>query len=198
MRGLVLASASASRQALLRAAGVAFEVAPAAIDEPALMRALVAKAAPADRVAGELAEQKALEVSRRRPGDTVLGGDSVLVLDKDILGKSPDLAALRSLLLRLSGCDHDLVSAAALARDGETLWRHVARARMSVRPLSEAFVDRYLAQGGEALLGSVGGYHFEGLGAQLFERVEGDYFSILGLPLLPVLAALRREGLLET
>lgn len=197
MTGLVLASASASRQALLRAAGVAFAVVPAAIDEPALMRALVAKGASADQVAAELAEQKALEVSNRQPGETVLGGDSVLALDNRILGKSADLAALRSLLLRLSGRDHFLVSAAALARDGEIFWRHVAVARMWVRPLSEAFVDRYLARGGEALLGSVGGYHFEGLGAQLFEKVEGDYFSILGLPLLPVLAALRAEGLLE-
>lgn len=197
MKELVLASASASRQVLLRAAGVTFAVVPAAIDEPALMRMLVAKAARADRVAGELAEQKALEVSNRRPGETVLGGDSVLALDDEILGKSADLAALRSLLLRLSGRDHHLVSAAALARDGKILWRHVATARMWVRPLSEAFVDRYLARGGEALLGSVGGYHFEGLGAQLFEKVEGDYFSILGLPLLPVLGALRAEGLLE-
>jgi septum formation protein len=197
VKELVLASASASRQVLLRAAGVTFAVVPAAIDEPALMRMLVAKAARADRVAGELAEQKALEVSNRRPGDTVLGGDSVLVLGDEILGKSADLAALRSLLLRLSGRDHHLVSAAALARDGKILWCHVATARMWVRPLSEAFVDRYLARGGEALLGSVGGYHFEGLGAQLFEKVEGDYFSILGLPLLPVLGALRAEGLLE-
>jgi septum formation protein len=197
VKELVLASASASRQVLLRAAGVTFAVVPAAIDEPALMRMLVAKAARADRVAGELAEQKALEVSNRRPGDTVLGGDSVLVLGDEILGKSADLAALRSLLLRLSGRDHHLVSAAALARDGKILWRHVATTRMWVRPLSEAFVDRYLARGGEALLGSVGGYHFEGLGAQLFEKVEGDYFSILGLPLLPVLGALRAEGLLE-
>ena len=198
MKTLVLASASASRQTLLRAAGVAFAIEPAAIDEPALMRALVAKASPAQVVAATLAREKALDVSRRRPGETILGGDSVLLLGNEILGKSADLAALRALLLRLSGRDHHLVSAAALVRDEKILWHHVATMRMTVRPLSAAFVDAYLARGGEALLGSVGGYHFEGLGAQLFEKAEGDYFSILGLPLLPVLAALRADGLLET
>jgi septum formation protein len=183
---------------MLRTAGVTFAVEPAAIDEPALMQALVAKDSRAEAVASALAQEKALDVSRRRPGETVLGGDSVLALGRDILGKSPDLAALKTLLLRLSGRDHHLVSAAALARDGNILWHHVATVRMTVRPLSAAFVDAYLARGGEALLSSVGGYHFEGLGAQLFESVQGDYFSILGMPLLPVLAALRAEGLLET
>jgi len=198
VKTLVLASASASRQALLRAAGVTFAVEPAAIDEAALMRALVAKASSAEAVVATLAREKALDVSRHRPGETVLGGDSVLALGDEILGKCPDLTALRALLLRLSGRDHHLVSGAALVRDGKILWHHVAAVRMTVRPLSAAFVDAYLARGGEALLGSVGGYHFEGLGAQLFEKTEGDYFSILGLPLLPVLAVLRAEGLLET
>ncbi|MEP6829144.1 MAG: Maf family protein [Rhizomicrobium sp.] len=198
MSHLVLASGSASRQSLLRAAGVNFTVAPADIDEPALMRDLVAKGSDGSLVAQALAAQKAQTVSRDRPGETVLGGDSVLELGPDIIGKSPDLAALRALLLRLSGRAHDLISAAALARDGEILWQHTAKVRMTVRPFSEAFLDAYLAREGEKLLSSVGGYHFEGLGAQLFESVEGDYFSILGLPLLQVLAALRAQGLLET
>jgi septum formation protein len=195
---LVLASGSASRQSLLRAAGVNFTVAPADIDEPALMRDLAAKGSDGSLVAQALAAQKAQSVSRNRPGETVLGGDSVLELGPDIIGKSPDLAALRVLLLRLSGRAHHLISAAALARDGEILWQHTAKVRMTVRPFSEAFLDAYLAREGEKLLSSVGGYHFEGLGAQLFESVEGDYFSILGLPLLQVLAALRAQGLLET
>jgi septum formation protein len=195
---LVLASGSASRQSLLRAAGVNFTVAPADIDEPALMRDLVAKGSDGSLVAQALAAQKAQSVSRHRPGETVLGGDSVLELGPDIIGKSPDLAALRVLLLRLSGRAHHLISAAALARDGEILWQHTAKVRMTVRPFSEAFLDAYLAREGGKLLSSVGGYHFEGLGAQLFESVEGDYFSILGLPLLQVLAALRAQGLLET
>ncbi|MES2255967.1 MAG: Maf family protein [Pseudomonadota bacterium] len=198
MSRLVLASASTSRQSLLRAAGVDFTVLAADIDEPALMRELSAKGADGAAIADTLARQKALAVSRQRPGEIVLGGDSVLELGAEIIGKSPDLAALRTLLLRLSGRTHHLVSAAALARDGAITWRHTARARMTVRPLGEGFLDAYLAREGKALLSSVGGYHFEGIGAQLFESIEGDYFSILGLPLLPVLAALRDRGLLET
>ncbi len=197
MSRLVLASASASRQSLLHAAGVDFVVVPADLDEAALMQDLAARGDDGAMIAKTLAAQKAMMVSRRRPGDTVLGGDSVLELGAEIIGKSRDLAALRKLLLRLSGRAHHLISAAALARDGAIVWRHTARAQMTVRPLSEAFIDAYLAREGEKLLGSVGGYHFEGFGAQLFESVEGDYFSILGLPLLPVLAALRAQGLLE-
>lgn len=198
MRRLVLASTSISRQSLLRAAGVDFSVCAADIDEPALMRGLIARGSDGAAIAESLAGQKALAVSRPRPGEIVLGGDSVLELGTEIIGKSRDLAALRTLLLRLSGRTHHLVSAAALARDGEIIWRHTAKPRMTMRRLSEAFVDAYLAREGEKLLSSVGGYHFEGAGAQLFEKVEGDYFSILGLPLLPVLTALRDQGLLET
>jgi len=198
MRRLVLASASASRQSLLRAAGVDFLAAPADIDEPALMRRLIAAGGDGRAIAAALAGEKAAAVSRLRPGETVLGGDSVLEFGPEILGKSRDLGALKVLLQRLSGRTHNLISAAALARDGRVLWRHTSLARMTVRPLSEAFIDAYLAREGEKLLSSVGGYHFEGFGAQLFEKVEGDYFSILGLPLLEVLAALRAQGLLET
>jgi len=195
---LVLASASASRQSLLRAAGVDFVVAPADIDEPALMRGLIAKGADGRAIAQTLAQEKAAQVSRLRPGEIVLGGDSVLEFEPEILGKCRDLGALRTLLSRLSGRTHHLISSAALARDGAVLWRHTSAARMTVRPLSQAFIDAYLAREGEKLLSSVGGYHFEGFGAQLFEKAEGDYFSILGLPLLEVLAALRTQGLLET
>lgn len=198
MRHLVLASASPTRQAMLRAAGVAFTVAPASLNEAALMDDLIAKGSEAVAIAAALAEQKAVMVSRRSLGETVLGGDTVLALGQEIIGKSHDLAALRVLLLKLSGKTHHLISSAALARDGHVFWHHTVRAHMTVRNLSESFVDAYLAREGEALLGSVGGYHFEGLGAQLFESVEGDYFSVLGLPLLPVLAELRAQGLLET
>jgi nucleoside triphosphate pyrophosphatase len=195
---LVLASASPSRQALLKAAGVGFKIVPASLNESALMDDLIAKGSEAETIATALAEQKATMVSRRLPGETVLGGDSVLELGTDILGKSGDMAGLRLLLGRLSGRTHHLVSAAALARDGQAFWHHVSRVRMTVRRLSDAFIDAYLAAEGEKLLGSVGGYRFEGRGAQLFESVAGDYFSVLGLPLLPVLAELRAEGLLET
>ena len=195
---LVLASASPTRQAMLRAAGVAFTISPASLDEAGLMRDLVAKGADAVMVAAALAQQKAILVSWQAPRQTVLGGDSILSLDQEILGKSHDLAALRLLLQKMSGRSHYLVSSAALARDGHVFWDHTAQVRMTVRPLSESFIEAYLRREGEALLGSVGGYRFEGLGAQLFERVEGDYFSILGMPLLPVLAELRVQGLLET
>ena len=194
---LVLASASPTRQAMLSAAGVAFTVSPASLNEASLMHDLIANSADAGAIAATLAEQKAIMVSRRTPHQTVLGGDSVLSLGQEILGKSHDLAALKDLLLKMSGRSHVLVSSAALARDGHVFWHHTAKSRMTVRHLSEAFIDAYLAREGEALLGSVGGYRFEGLGAQLFESVEGDYFSILGMPLLAVLAELRAQGLLE-
>ena len=195
---LILASASPTRQAMLRAAGVSFTISPASLDETGLMKDLAADGADAVAVAAALAEQKAILVSRRMPHMTVLGGDSVLSLGSEILGKSHNLMALKALLQKMSGRSHDLVSSAALARDGHVFWHHTERVRMTVRHLSERFIDAYLAQEGEALLGSVGGYRFEGRGAQLFERVEGDYFSILGMPLLPVLAELRALGLLET
>ena len=195
---LVLASASPTRQAMLSAAGVAFSISPASLNEASLMHDLVADGADAGTIAAALAQQKAILVSRRTPHATVLGGDSVLALGSEILGKSHDLAALKALLQNMSGRSHFLLSSAALARDGHVLWHHTARARMTVRHLSEAFIDAYLAREGEALLGSVGGYRFEGLGAQLFESVEGDYFSVLGMPLLPVLAELRSLGLLES
>ena len=198
MSRLLLASASAARQALLRAAGVDFTIAPASLNEPALMDDLIAKGSEADAIAAALAEQKAIMVSRRSPGETVLGGDTVLALGADVIGKSHDLATLRALLQKLSGRTHHLISAAALARDGLVFWHHTTRARLTMRTLSDSFLDAYLAREGESLLGSVGGYHFEGLGAQLFESVEGDYFSILGLPLLPVLAQLRAQGLSQS
>ena len=193
---LVLASGSASRKALLTAAGIAFVADPADLDEDALMRSL--HQAGAETMARTLAEQKALTVSRRHPGQTVLGGDSVIAFDGDYLSKCASLDEARALLSRLSGHTHLLVSAAALARDGALLWAHASPCRMTMRALSPQFLDDYLAREGTAILSSVGCYHFEGRGAQLFATVEGDYFSILGLPLLPVLAQLRKEGVLAS
>jgi septum formation protein len=196
MTGLVLASASASRQRMLKAAGVPFRVYPADLDEPALIAGLADRGAVA--IAAALARSKALAVSARNPGALVLGGDSVLAFGSQIISKCRDLPELKVLLQKLSGQSHALISAASLARDGAEIWHHTGVARLTMRPLSEAFLDAYLTEGGESLLSSVGGYHYEGRGAQLFERVEGDAFTILGLPLLPVLAALRTEGILAT
>lgn len=193
---LVLASGSASRKALLTAAGVAFIADPADLDEDALMAKL--RDAGAETMARTLAEQKALTVCRRHPGRTVLGGDSVIAFAGDYLSKCATLGEARGLLQRLSGQTHLLVSAAALARDGSLLWAHASTCHMTMRVLSPQFLDDYLVGEGEAILSSVGCYHFEGRGAQLFAKVEGDYFSVLGLPLLPVLAQLRKEGLLAS
>jgi septum formation protein len=195
---LVLASGSASRKALLTAAGVAFIADPADLDEDAVMADLKARGADAAMVASELAQQKALAVSRRHPGKLVLGGDSVIAFDGEYLSKCASLDEARALLARLSGCAHLLVSAAALARDGGLLWTHASPCQMTMRDLSPQFLDDYLAAEGRAILSSVGCYHFEGRGAQLFARVDGDYFSVLGLPLLLVLAQLRKEGFLTS
>lgn len=192
---LILASGSQSRKALLTAAGVAFIADPADLDEAGLMRGL--KGAPAIHVAQSLAEQKALTVSRRHPGQLVLGGDSVIAFAGEFLSKCATLEDAHGLLSRLCGHEHLLVSAAALARDGAVLWAHASPCRMTMRAFSPQFLADYLAAEGPAILSSVGCYHFEGRGAQLFDKVEGDYFSVLGLPLLPVLAQLRKEGVLS-
>ena len=191
---LVLASASTSRAGLLTAAGVNFATDPADIDETSVMYA----AEDAGATALALAGLKALSVTARHPGALVLGGDSVLEFDGACIGKSPDLAAAKALLTQLSGQTHRFLSAAVLARDGKVLWRHMGEGRLTMRRLSAEFLDAYLAATSPAILSSVGCYHLEGRGAQLFDRIEGDYFSILGLPLLPVLAALREQGVLKT
>jgi septum formation protein len=193
---LVLASGSASRKALLRNAGVDFTADPADLDEDALMAALKGEAA--EIVAQRLAEAKALHVSRRHPGAVVLGGDSVIAFKGDHISKCATLAAARALLARLSGQTHLLVSACALARDGVLLWTHASPCAMAMRDLSPQFLDGYLTAEGEAILSSVGCYHFEERGAQLFDKVDGDYFSVLGLPLLPLLNQLRKTGVLAS
>lgn len=193
---LVLASASQSRAALLLAAGVVFTTDPADLDEAVLMAQL--RGVDAGVIASTLAQKKALHVSARHPGDIVLGGDSVITFDGESLSKCATLDEAKALLARLSGCMHLLVSAAALARDGVLLWTHASPCKMTMRDLSPQFLDNYIAAEGPAILSSVGCYHYEGRGAQLFDRVDGDYFSVLGLPLLPVLAALRKEGVLAS
>lgn len=190
---LVLASGSTARAQLLRAAGVDLVCDPADLDEAALTR----PADPAPAMARMLAGEKARHVSRRHPGALVLGGDSVLEFAGEKIGKSPDMAAARALLLRLAGKTHAIVSGAALARDGDILWSHAGEGHLTMRDFSADFLDGYLAATGPAILASVGCYHLEGLGSQLFDRLEGDYFSILGLPLFPVLAALRQQGVLK-
>lgn len=195
MAQLILASQSASRMAMLEAAGVPFSAEPAYADEAAL-KAAMAGAAPRD-VADALAELKALKVSARHPGALVLGSDSLAVLDDGtILDKPRDREEACDHLTRMSGRRHDLVSAAVIAEQGRAVWRIVDRARMFVRPLSPAFIDLYLEAEWPAIAGCVGCYRIEGPGAQLFVRIEGSQFTVLGMPLLPVLDYLRTREVL--
>lgn len=193
---LLLASASAIRARMLLDAGVPLETRPASIEERAVEASLSGDGASPANVAGALAAAKAIDVSSRMPQRLVLGADQTLALDGERFTKPSSRDDAREQLARLSGRVHMLASGAALARDGVVLWSAVAQARLTVRPLSASFIEAYLAEAGEAVSTSVGGYQFEGLGAQLFDSVGGDFHTVLGLPLLPVLAALRGMGAL--
>ena len=189
---LILASKSAARRAVLTDAGVPFTVQVADVDEDAL------KTPGVDPVelAVELARAKALAVSRHDAEAWVLGADQTLDFDGGLISKAPTLAAARERLTAMRGRTHQLHSGAALARNGQVVWSGVDTVEMRMRDFSDAFLDAYLAAEGEALLTCVGSYRLEGLGSQLFEAIEGDYFTVLGLPLWPVLAELRRAGVI--
>jgi septum formation protein len=192
---LILASASPSRRQMLLNAGLVFEVAPAGVDEDEVKRSLVAERAGARDIASTLAELKALAASRRRPDALVIGADSTLACEGRLFDKPPTLADARLQLQALRGRTHELVSAAVVAQGGRRLWQNAGVGRLTMRPFSDAFLDAYLARTGEAICGSVGAYHLEGLGAHLFSRIDGDYFTILGLPLLPLLVFLAEHGI---
>jgi len=189
--GVVLASTSATRARLLRAAGVGCRGQAPGIDEEAAKAALRARGAAPAELAAELARLKALAVSETCPGALVVGADQVLAVDGRSFDKPADRAAARAQLRALRGRGHELITATCLTRRGAVVWEHSERARLVMRALSDRFIEDYLSALGEAALDSVGGYQIEGLGAQLFERIEGDYFAILGLSLLPLLGALR-------
>ena len=192
---LVLASKSDVRGKLLAAAGLRFEIRPAQIDE----RALEAKAGVSDAVAAArmLARAKAEAVSAMRPGHLVLGADQTLALGTKRFSKPAGQTAAAEQLRSLRGRSHELHSALALVRDGNVLFDCADSARLIMRDFSDKFLDDYLAIAGDAALASVGGYQLEGIGIHLFERVEGDYFTILGLPLLPLLAFLRQNKFID-
>ncbi len=187
-----MASGSSTRARLLNAAGVSFSAKAPDLDEAALRRGI----AGAGDAAQLLANRKALAVSEDLPGAWVIGSDQILALDTQMLGKPGSRAAARAQLKQLQGSTHALVTAVSLARGGRTAWQHTDRAELTMRELSDDAIERYLDRAGSAVLGSPGAYHLEGLGSTLFERVRGDYFGILGLPLLPLLAALRERGAL--
>ncbi len=192
---IILASGSPYRKAMLVNAGLDIEAVPARVDERALEAPL--KGVSPEDVASILAEAKATEVSERKPGALVLGCDQTLSLGDEVFHKPADMESARRHLLALSGKTHQLNSAAVLCRDGEVLWRHVGVASLTMRKLDPAFIGRHLARVGAKALSSVGAYQIEGEGIQLFEKIEGDYFTIVGLPLLPVLAKLRELGAID-
>lgn len=191
---LVLASSSATRRALLAAAGLAFEVRPAAIDEDAVKRGARAEGVSADDTAVLLAEMKALRVARAVPDAIVIGADQLLVCGDRWFDKPADMAEARAHLRALRGRSHVLVTAVLCQRGGQRLWTHIARPKLTMRDFSDPFLDDYLAREGAAVLSSVGAYRLEGLGVQLFDVVAGDQSAVLGLPLLPLLGFLRQVG----
>lgn len=194
MSELILASRSAARRAMLTGAGVRFNAVDAGVDEPAIKAAFGSDDPAA--LAVELAKAKALAVSRQEPGAWVLGSDQTLAFEGGLVSKAPTLAAARDRLRTMRGRIHHLHSGAALARDGAIAWSGVDTAQMAMRDFSDAFLDAYLDAEGEPVLASVGAYRLEGMGSQLFDRVDGDYFTVLGMPLWAVLAELRRAGVI--
>ncbi len=192
---LILASKSAIRGDMLRAAGLAITTYPASIDERGFEHRWESQGLSPSAVAEALAREKALSVSREHPGAVVVGADQTMALGEQRFTKVATLAAARAKLITLRGKRHELHSGFALARDGAVLASGVASAYLTMRDFSDAFLDDYLAKAGEAILASVGCYQLEGLGVTLFETIEGDYFTILGLPLLALLQALREQGL---
>ena len=193
---VVLASTSSVRGALLTAAGVSFEAVAPGVDEDAAKASFSAEGLSPRDMADALAELKAVRVSMRRPG-LVVGADQTLELEGAMLDKAPDEASARMRLTALRGKSHKLHSAVVVALNGQPIWREIVSAKLTMRPFSDAFLDDYMDRAGEALTASVGAYHLEGLGAQLFDKIEGDYFAILGLPLTGLLDLLRRHGALK-
>ncbi len=198
MKQLILASESAVRARLLRAAGVNFIVEPASIGEDVLKESFLSQGFGPPFIAKALAERKALAVAAYKTDAIVIGADQVLSLDGELFGKAPDLATARVQLARLRGRKHLLITAVSLAASGRIVWRFATESFLWVRHFSDEFLEAYVAEEGDAILNSVGCYRLEFMGVQLFERIVGDYFSVLGLPLIPLLTALRDRGLLQT
>jgi len=196
---LILASSSKVRARILKAAGLAFIVEPPGLDEGVMRQAVRGeRALGAHDVAEVLARAKAEAVSDLAPKAYVIGADQVLAFGNQIMSKPDSMETARRELLDLSGKSHTLHTAVAVATNGETIWATTEMATLTMRKLSPEFIGRYLAAAGEEVLNSVGAYQIESIGIQLFDKIDGDYFGILGLPLIPLLDALRREGVIET
>jgi len=196
MANIILASGSASRRSLLAGAGVQAQSIKPNVDEDAAKKAMRADGLSVGNQAMQLAEMKAVKVSSQVEG-LVIGGDQMLNLEGEAFDKPVNLEAAEKHLKKLSGKTHTLETAIVIAENGAPIWRYMARPSLTVRPLTNTFIEKYLSSCGPPLLTTVGAYQLEGLGAQLFSKIEGDYFSILGLPLLPLLDYLRVRGVLE-
>ena len=194
---LILASQSPFRRMLMDNAGLTFQTQAAEIDERAVEAALAVHNPTPQAIAEALAIEKARDVARRNPGSLVIGSDQTLSLEGLVFHKPADMAEAKLHLTAMSGKTHSLNCGIALVRDGQTLWSDVSIANLTMRPLSADFIDRHLARVGVRVLASVGAYQLEGEGVQLFERIDGDYFTILGLPLLSLLAKLRDLGAID-
>lgn len=196
-RALILASASSARAAVLRGAGLTFTVEPSRVDEDAVKASLKAEGASAQDVALALADLKAAKISARHPGALVIGADQMLNCNGVWFDKPPDMETLHAQLMALRGKTHHLEAALCVHENGRRIWHVVERAALTMRDFSDDFLKGYVEIAGEDTLASVGGYRLEGTGAQLFSRIEGDYFTILGLPLLPLLDFLRHHGVVQ-
>lgn len=197
MTDIILASKSVHRQTLLKNAGVKFIAKSADIDEREVEQPLIEAGLGGEDVAEVLAIAKATEISKSHVDSYVIGCDQTLSLGDELLHKVTNMKEAQKRLLQLSGKKHQLNAAVSLVRNGEVIWSHVEVAAITMRKLDPGFIGRHLSDAGETILSSVGAYQIEGLGVQLFEKVEGDYFSIIGLPVLPLLAELRKLGLVE-
>ncbi|MGH1458283.1 MAG: Maf family protein [Paracoccaceae bacterium] len=198
MAHFILASGSASRADMLRRAGLAFDIQKPRIDEEMVRDALLGDGAKPRDIADTLAEMKARKVSEKKPDALVIGSDQVLDHAGDLFSKPADIAEAKAQIRRLSGQKHQLLSAAVICENGKPIWRHVGVVRMQMREISEAYLDAYLARNWDSIRHSVGGYKLEEEGVRLFSRVDGDYFTVLGMPLLEILSYLSLRGDLET
>lgn len=197
MSRIILASGSAIRKQILDGAGLNYEVIVKPVDEAAIKDSMLAENSRLQDVADALAEAKALRVSRQTDG-FVIGADQIMVMDNQLFDKPKDLGEARERLLSMRGKRHELIGAVVVCENGRPVWRHLSKTKLWVREFSNDFLDWYIEQEGEALMKSVGAYRFEGPGAQLFEKVEGGFFAILGLDLLPVLDYLRVRGVIAS
>jgi septum formation protein len=194
---LILASGSAIRAQILSEAGLTYEVISKPVDEAAIKQAMLAEGSRLRDIADALAEAKAMRVSRTEPG-FVIGADQIMVMDDTLFDKPPTIEAARQRLKEMRGKTHKLMGAVVVCENGQAVWRHLSVTKLTVRDFSDAFLDQYIELEGESLTRSVGAYRFEGPGAHLFSQVEGDFFSILGLPLLPLLEYLRTRGVVPS